>query len=94
MDDDGSLTISDFEIIGQEYIDWSVSYGTFSQPTFTTGYLVGIYNDYGSTVSLIIIFEGEINEDGTSGTADWDATVTVSGENGGNGSGTSVFVKE
>jgi hypothetical protein len=94
VDDDGSLTISDFTIIGQEYIDWSVSYGTFSKPTFTTGYLNGSYNDDGSTVTLVIIFEGDINEDGTSGTATWTATVNVSGGNGGNGSGTSIFIKE
>jgi hypothetical protein len=94
VDNDGSLTISDFTIIGQEYINWEVSYGTFSKPTFTTGYLNGSYNDDGSTVTLVIIFEGDINEDGTSGTATWTATVNVSGGNGGNGSGTSIFIKE
>ena len=94
VDNNGSLTISDFTIIGQEYINWEVSYGTFSKPTFTTGYLNGSYNDDGSTVTLVIIFEGDINEDGTSGTATWTATVNVSGGNGGNGSGTSIFIKE
>ena len=94
VDNNGLLTISDFTIIGQEYINWEVSYGTFSKPTFTTGYLNGSYNDDGSTVTLVIIFEGDINEDGTSGTATWTATVNVSGGNGGNGSGTSIFIKE
>jgi hypothetical protein len=94
VDNNGSLTISDFTIIGQEYIDWEVSYGTFSKPTFTTGYLVGSYLNDGSTVSLVIIFEGDINDDGTIGTGTWTATVTVTGENGGNGSGTCIFIKE
>jgi hypothetical protein len=94
VDNNGSLTISDFTIIGQEYIDWEVSYGTFSKPTFTTGYLVGSYLNDGSTVSLVIIFEGDINDEGTSGTGTWTATVSVTGENGGNGSGTCIFIKE
>ena len=51
-----SLTISDFTIIGQEYINWEVSYGTFSEPAFTTGYLNGSYIDDGSTVSLTSSF--------------------------------------
>ena len=94
VDNNGSLTISDFTIIGQEYINWEVSYGTFSKPTFTTGYLVGSYLNDGSTVSLVIIFEGDINDDGTIGTGTWTATVSVSGETGGNGSGTCIFIKE
>jgi hypothetical protein len=95
VDNNGSLTISDFTIIGQEYINWEVSYGTFSKPTFTTGYLNGSYvNDYGSTVTLVIIFEGDINDNGTSGTGTWTATVNVTGETGGNGLGTTIFTKE
>jgi hypothetical protein len=69
VDNNGSLTISDFTIIDQEYINWEVSYGTFTEPAFTTGYLNGSTIDNGSTVSYVIIFEGDINEEGTSGTA-------------------------
>ena len=93
VDDNGVLTISDFSIVGQEYIDFQVSYGTFTDPAFTTGYLVGTYNDNG-LITISIIFEGDLNAAGTSGEADWTATVTVSGESGGNGLGTAVFVKE
>jgi hypothetical protein len=94
VDNNGLLTISDFTIIDQEYINWEVSYGTFSKPTFTTGYLNGSTIDNGSTVSYVIIFEGDINDEGTSGTAAWTANINVSDENGGNGSGTSIFTKE
>ena len=95
VDDNGALTVSDFMIIGQEYIDWEVSYGTFIKPAFTTGYLTGSYiNEYGSAISLVIIFDGDMNDDGASGTGTWTATVSVNGVPGGNGSGTHVFTKE
>jgi hypothetical protein len=95
VDNNGLLTISDFTIIDQEYIHWEVGYGTFNKPAFTTGYLTGSYiNEYEEAIALVIIFEGDINDDGTIGTGTWTANVSVNDVAGGNGSGTTIFTKE
>jgi len=93
VDDNGTLTISNFTSIGQEEIDWEDCTGTFTNPAFTIGPLNGSMMYYGDTVTSVVNFEGTMNEDGTGGTATWTATVSVDGELEGTGGGTSVFTK-
>jgi hypothetical protein len=92
VDNDGSLTIYNFKIIGQEYINWNVGYGTFNNFTLT-GNISGSYlNIYGSTVSLTLSFEGIINTDGISGNGNWTETISVYGYID-SASGTTFFIK-
>jgi len=94
VDNNGALTISNFTSIGQEDIVWDVCNGTFTNPAFTIGPLNGSMMHNGHPVTFVVNFEGEINDEGTSGTAIWTATVNVDGGFEGNGSGTSVLTKD
>ncbi len=94
VDDNGALTISNFTSIGQEDTDWEVCYGTFTNPAFTIGPLNGSMMYNGHPVTSVVNFEGNMNDDGTAGTATWTATVKVDGVTEGNGGGTSVFTKD
>ena len=92
IDNSGALTIYDFRIIGQEYINWNIGYGTFNNSTLT-GNISGSYlNPYGSTVSLVIYFEGNINADGISGSGTWTETINVYGYID-SASGSTIFIK-
>ena len=88
----GALTIYDFEIIGQEYINWNVGYGVLNNSNLTANISGSYLNIYGSTVSTIIYFEGTINADGISGSGDWTQTVSVYGYMD-SASGTTIFIK-
>jgi len=92
VDNDGSLIIYNFKIIGQEYINWNVGYGTFNNSALT-GNISGSYlNIYGSTVSLTLSFEGTISTDGISGSGTWTETISVYGYID-SASGTTIFIK-
>jgi len=92
VDNNGSLTIYNFRIIGQEYINWNIGYGVRNNFTLT-GNISGSYlNIYGSTVSLTISFEGNINVDGISGNGNWTQTISVYGYID-SASGSTIFIK-
>ncbi len=94
VDDNGTLTISNFTSIGQEEINWEDCTGTFTNPAFTIGPLNGSMMYNGHPVTSVVNFEGNMNDDGTGGTATWTATVSVDGELEGTGGGTSIFTKD
>jgi len=94
VDDNGTLTISNFTTIGEEDANWEICYGTFTNPAFTIGPLNGSTTYNGHPVTFVVNFEGNMNDDGTGGTATWTATVSVDGEVEGTGGGTSIFTKD
>jgi len=79
VDDAGAITIYNFKIIGQEYIDWNIGYGVLNNFNLTANISWSYLNVYGSIVSTIIYFEGTINADGISGSGNWTQTVSVYG---------------
>ena len=92
VDSSNSLTIYNFYIVNQEYINWNTGYGTFSDSTIT-GTVNGSYiNIYSQTVSTVIYFEGTINSSGIYGTGTWIQTLAVGG-NIYTYSGNTIFVK-
>jgi len=92
VDDAGALTIYNFKIIGQEYIDWNIGYGVLNNFNLTANISGSYLNVYGSTVSTIIYFEGTINVDGISGSGNWTQTVSVYGYMD-SASGSTIFIK-
>jgi hypothetical protein len=91
-DNSGSLTISNFKIIGSENINWSTGYGTFKNSKINANVNGSYTNVYGQTVSTVIYFEGTIGSSGISGTGTWLQTYNVAGYVY-SFSGTTVFVK-
>ena len=91
-DSSGSLTIYNFYIVNQEYINWNTGYGTFNNSILTANISGSYLNIYGSTVSTIAYFEGTINASGISGSGTWVQTFSVSGEIY-SYSGTTIFIK-
>jgi hypothetical protein len=92
IDNSGSLTIYNFRIIDQEYINWNIGYGVRNNFNLT-GNINGSYlNTYGSTVSTVIYFEGTINPNGISGNGNWTQTLSVYGYFD-YASGTTIFIK-
>jgi hypothetical protein len=91
-DSSGSLTISNFRIIGEEHISWSTGYGSFKNSKITANINGSYLNVYGQTVSTVLYFEGIIGSDGISGTGTWLQTFNVAGFID-SYSGTTVFVK-
>ncbi|MBA7577987.1 hypothetical protein ES695_18890 [Candidatus Atribacteria bacterium 1244-E10-H5-B2] len=92
VDNSGSLTIYNFYIVGQPFINWSTGYGTFKNSIITANISGSYLNVYGSTVSLVIYFEGTINPDGISGSGTWTQTISVYGYLD-SASGTTTFIK-
>ena len=92
VDDAGAITIYNFKIIGQEYIDWNIGYGVLNNFNLTANISGSYLNVYGSIVSTIIYFEGTINADGISGSGNWTQTVSVYGYMD-SASGTTFFIK-
>jgi len=97
LDDNGVLSITNFTSlpgnVDMGEVNWEDCTGTFTNPAFTIGPLNGNVMYYGDPTSFIINFEGNMNEDGTSGTGIWTATVKINGVTVGTGGGTSVFTK-
>lgn len=46
VDSSGSLTIYNFDIINQEFINWNTGYGTFNKPTLIANFYV--FKGYGT----------------------------------------------
>lgn len=92
VDSSGSLTIYNFMIINQGYINWNTGYGTFNKPILTANINGSYLTIIGSTVSDVFYFEGNIDANGISGGGSWIETFI------GNGdiqivSGTTSFIK-
>jgi len=92
VDSSGSLTIYNFYIVNSEFINWNTGYGTFKKPTLTANISGSYLNIYGSTVSEVIYFEGNIDASGISGSGTWIQTISVSGYTWIT-SGTTIFIK-
>jgi hypothetical protein len=100
VDNNRSLTIDIFWIVGQEYIDWNVGYGTFSNSTLTFNisgsFIYPTGNIYESTESYaiyyVIYFEGNIDANGISGSGTWIQTLNDLGYIY-SASGTTIFIK-
>jgi len=92
VDSSGSLTIYNFYIVGQEYINWNTGYGTFKNSIITANISGSYLNQYGSTVSTIVYFEGTIGSSGISGSGTWYQTFSVSGYTW-IYEGTTIFIK-
>ena len=92
VDNSGSLTIYNFDIVNSEYINWNTGYGTFNKPIITVNISGSYLNIYGSTVSEVIYFEGNIDASGISGSGTWIQTISVSGYTWIT-SGTTIFIK-
>jgi len=91
-DSSGNLTISNFYVVNQSYINWNTGYGTHSGSSITATVNGSYTNIYYQTVSIVVYFEGTINSSGIYGTGTWVETDTVSG-NIYTSSGSTVFVK-
>ena len=92
VDSSGSLTIYNFYIVNSEFINWNTGYGTFNKPIMTVNISGSYLNIYGSTVSEVIYFEGNIDASGISGSGNWTLTDSVSGYTW-TTSGTTIFIK-
>ena len=92
IDNSGELTIYNFRIVGREYINWNVGYGTRSNNNIAVNISGSYLNIYGSTVSTIVYFEGTINSSGISGSGTWVQTVSVYGYFD-SASGNTIFIK-
>ena len=92
VDSSGSLTIYNFDIINQEFINWNTGYGTFNKPALIVNIYGSYLNIYYQTVSIIIYFEGTLDASGISGSGTWTQTISVSGYTWVT-SGTTIFIK-
>ena len=92
VDSSGSLTIYNFDIVNQEFINWNIGYGTFNKPIIIVNVNGSYLNIYGQTVSNIIYFEGTLDASGISGSGTWTQTISVSGYTWIT-SGTTIFIK-
>ncbi len=92
VDSSGSLTLYNFYIVDQEYINWNTGYGTFNNSAISANISGSYINIFGSTVSTIVYFEGTISASGISGSGTWVQTFSVSGDIT-SASGTTIFIK-
>jgi len=91
-DSSGSLTIYNFDIVGDESKDWNTGYGKFNGSTISASIRGSYTNIYFQTVSTTIYFEGTINSSSIYGTGTWIQTFNVSG-NLYSYTGTTIFTK-
>ena len=91
-DSSGSLTIYNFDIVGDESKDWNTGYGTLNGSTISASISGSYTNIYYQTVSTTVYFEGTIDSSGIYGTGTWIQTFNVSG-NLYSFSGTTIFTK-
>ena len=91
-DNSGSLTIYNFDIVGDESKDWNTGYGTFNGSAISASVSGSYTNIYYQTVSTTVYFDGTINSSGIYGTGTWTQTFNVSG-NLYTLSGTTIFTK-
>ena len=93
VDTSGSLTIYNFMIITQGYINWNTGYGTFNKPILTANINGSYLTIIGSTVSIVFYFEGNIDASGISGSGSWTETFSGNGDTW-SVSGTTTFIKD
>lgn len=91
-DSSGSLTIYNFDIVGDESKDWNTGYGSFNGSAISATVNGSYTNIYYQTVSTTIYFEGTIDSSGIYGTGTWVQTFNVSG-NFYSYTGTTIFTK-
>jgi len=91
-DSSGSLTIYNFDIVGDESKDWNTGYGTLNGSTISASVSGSYTNIYYQTVSTTVYFEGTIDSSGIYGTGTWVQTYNVSG-NFYSYTGTTIFTK-
>ena len=92
VDSSGSLTIYNFDIVGDESKDWNTGYGTLNGSTISASVSGSYTNIYYQTVSTTVYFEGTIDSSGIYGTGTWVQTYNVSG-NFYSYTGTTIFTK-
>ena len=92
IDSSGSLTIYNFDIVGDESKDWNTGYGTLNSFTISASVSGSYTNIYYQTVSTTVYFEGTIDSSGIYGTGTWVQTYNVSG-NFYSYTGTTIFTK-
>jgi len=92
VDSSGSLTIYNFDIVGDESKDWNTGYGTLNGFTISASVSGSYTNIYYQTVSTTVYFEGTIDSSGIYGTGTWVQTYNVSG-NFYSYTGTTIFTK-
>jgi len=92
VDNNGSLAIYNFYIVGLPFINWNTGYGTFKNSIINANISGSYLNVYGSTVFTIIYFEGTINSSGISGSGTWIQTISVYNYFD-SASGTTIFIK-
>ena len=92
VDSSGSLTIYNFDIVNQEFVNWNTGYGIFNKPNLTVNISGSYLNIYYQTVSNILYFEGTLDANGISGSGTWTQTISVSGYTWFT-SGTTIFIK-
>ncbi len=66
-DNNGTLTIYNFKIINQEFINWGVGQGTFNYPGLVITISGSYLNIYGYPINITINFQGSINASGLNG---------------------------
>ena len=66
-DNNGTLTIYNFKIINQEFINWGVGQGTFNYPGLAITISGSYLNIYGYPINITINFQGSINASGLNG---------------------------
>ena len=91
-DNSCSLTIYNFDIVGDESMDWNTGYGTFNGSTISASVSGSYTNISFQTVSTTVYFEGTIDSSGIYGTGTWIQTFNVSG-NLYSLSGNTIFTK-
>ncbi len=92
VDNSGSLTIYNFDIVGDESKDWNTGYGTLNGSTISASISGSYTNIYYQTVSTTVYFEGTIDSSGIYGTGTWIQTFDVSGDFY-SYTGTTIFTK-
>ena len=92
VDSSGSLTIYNFDIVGDESKDWNTGYGTLNGSTISASVSGSYTNIYYQTVSTTVYFEGTIDSSGIYGTGTWVQTYNVS-SNFYSYTGTTIFTK-
>jgi hypothetical protein len=92
VDNNGSLTINNFRIVGQEFINWEVGYRDRPGNNLAANVSGSYLNTYRDPLSLTLYFEGDIKSNGISGTGTWTQTFNIYGYID-TVSGTTIFVK-
>ncbi len=91
VDNSGSLTLNNFYILNQSYMNWNTGFGTFNNSEISAN-VSGSYLSTSGPVTVIVYFAGTINPGGISGTGTWIQSFSVPGQTW-TVSGTTIFIK-